>query len=413
MFRFSCLALFLVLGSEIQKAYTTEVSVKDKDNKLCLYANLMVNFTVTYEVVGKSNNTVEFQLPGVVNANGSSCGTDNSTLKLSFGRGHSWTINFTKEKEMYKADDIILTYNLSDDSIFKNASSNGTVSVKFTPSIANVVVDTYYSCKSQDTVEKDAVKQTLWNVALQAFVINGSKSENETVCAKDKASTTQVPTTHVTSTTPTTTVIPPTTAPPPVPPPSTGTYKLNTAGNGTVCLLASMGLQISYNDSLDFQKVNLDPNKTEVTGTCGSNNSSAALVLTSDKIAVAFTFIEEGKKFFLHAVNVTVKHINGTSFNAANTNLSLWQATVGSSYMCNKEQTQNVTDTLSLYTLKLQVQPFEVKNDKFSTAHECSLDDTSILIPIIVGAALAGLIFIVVIAYLIGRRRTYVGYQTL
>lgn len=48
-----------------------------------------------------------------------------------------------------------------------------------------------------------------------------------------------------------------------------------------------------------------------------------------------------------------------------------------------------------------------------SAAHECPLDDTSILIPIIVGAALAGLILIVVIAYVIGRRKTYVGYQTL
>lgn len=48
-----------------------------------------------------------------------------------------------------------------------------------------------------------------------------------------------------------------------------------------------------------------------------------------------------------------------------------------------------------------------------SAATECSLDDASILIPIIVGAALAGLIVIVVIAYVIGRRKTYVGYQTL
>lgn len=46
-------------------------------------------------------------------------------------------------------------------------------------------------------------------------------------------------------------------------------------------------------------------------------------------------------------------------------------------------------------------------------AHECSVDDTSLLIPIIVGAALAVLILIVVIAYVIGRRKTYVGYQTL
>lgn len=47
------------------------------------------------------------------------------------------------------------------------------------------------------------------------------------------------------------------------------------------------------------------------------------------------------------------------------------------------------------------------------TAHECSMDDVNITIPIIVGAVLVGLILIVVIAYLIGRRKTHAGYQTL
>lgn len=48
-----------------------------------------------------------------------------------------------------------------------------------------------------------------------------------------------------------------------------------------------------------------------------------------------------------------------------------------------------------------------------SAAHECDLDDVSILIPVIVGCVLAGLIVIVVVAYLIGRRKTHAGYQTL
>lgn len=47
------------------------------------------------------------------------------------------------------------------------------------------------------------------------------------------------------------------------------------------------------------------------------------------------------------------------------------------------------------------------------TAQECSLDDDTILIPIIVGAGLSGLIIVIVIAYLIGRRKSYAGYQTL
>lgn len=48
-----------------------------------------------------------------------------------------------------------------------------------------------------------------------------------------------------------------------------------------------------------------------------------------------------------------------------------------------------------------------------SAAHECPQDDVSVLIPVIVAAALAGLIVIVVVAYIIGRRKTHAGYQTL
>lgn len=48
-----------------------------------------------------------------------------------------------------------------------------------------------------------------------------------------------------------------------------------------------------------------------------------------------------------------------------------------------------------------------------STAHECSSDDVGLLIPVIVAAVLAGLIVIVVVAYIIGRRKTHAGYQTL
>lgn len=48
-----------------------------------------------------------------------------------------------------------------------------------------------------------------------------------------------------------------------------------------------------------------------------------------------------------------------------------------------------------------------------SAAHECPQDDVSVLIPVVVAAALAGLIVIVVAAYIVGRRKTHAGYQTL
>lgn len=47
------------------------------------------------------------------------------------------------------------------------------------------------------------------------------------------------------------------------------------------------------------------------------------------------------------------------------------------------------------------------------TAEECQMDKDQMLIPIIVGATLAGLVLIVLIAYLIGRKKSHAGYQTI
>uniref|UniRef100_A0A4W5N3P5 Lysosomal-associated membrane protein 2 n=1 Tax=Hucho hucho TaxID=62062 RepID=A0A4W5N3P5_9TELE len=387
-------------------SHATEVSVNNTENKLCLYANLMVNFSVTYEVGVNKSETVLFVLPENVTTEGSTCNNTTSTLKLGFGDGHSWAVEFTKDNKTYQVDSIVFTYNLNDSSVFPNSTSNETKSVTAEPRITNVGVDTYYSCKSENVQRVESVTQTLYDVTLQAFVTNGSKSDTDTVCAADLTSTTVAPTTTVT-----TTAAPTSTPTPTLPTPTTGNYSIAPDFNSTACLMATFGLRIGYKQGDKVETINLVPSATEVGGACGVNSSN--LILTSDTITVMFTFSNDSKKFHLQALNVTVKQATGAVVVAANTNMSIWAAAVGSSYMCNKEQTLTVTDTLTLYTFKLRVQPFGVEKGEFATAHECSLDDTSILIPVIVGAALACLILIVVIAYVIGRRKTYVGYQTL
>lgn len=52
-----------------------------------------------------------------------------------------------------------------------------TKSVTAKPRITNVGVDTYYSCKSENVQRVESVTQTLYDVTLQAFVTNGSKSD--------------------------------------------------------------------------------------------------------------------------------------------------------------------------------------------------------------------------------------------
>lgn len=44
--------VIFIFFTVFQQSSGIEVNVTDKDNKLCLYANLMVNFSVSYEVAG-------------------------------------------------------------------------------------------------------------------------------------------------------------------------------------------------------------------------------------------------------------------------------------------------------------------------------------------------------------------------
>ncbi|KAK6325743.1 hypothetical protein J4Q44_G00050850 [Coregonus suidteri] len=100
-------------------------------------------------------------------------------------------------------------------------------------------------------------------------------------------------------------------------------------------------------------------------------------------------------------------------FNTSNSSLDYLRGSLGRSYMCSSEQTLAVDQNFSLNTFQLQVQPFGLTRGQFAQAEECQLDQDNMLIPIVVGAALAGLVLIVLIAYLIGRKRRPAGYQTI
>jgi len=76
----------------------------------------------------------------------------------------------------------------------------------------------------------------------------------------------------------------------------------------------------------------------------------------------------------------------------------------GKSYGCSKTDAMKVTDDFTVTLTGLRVQPF-MTTDEFGQADWCSKDETSDLIPIIIGAALAALVIIVLIAYLVGRAR--------
>lgn len=61
--------------------------------------------------------------------NGSICGSDTQAalLAVQFGDGHSWSINFTKNNETYRAEFITFTYNTNDTAVFPDARRQGSV----------------------------------------------------------------------------------------------------------------------------------------------------------------------------------------------------------------------------------------------------------------------------------------------
>ncbi|XP_051937064.1 lysosome-associated membrane glycoprotein 2 isoform X1 [Hippocampus zosterae] len=413
MFLYAVFALLFAFGCVTHPSHGAEVKVKDKDDKLCLYANVMVNFSVSYMTSENKTELAEFELPSEVMSSGSKCDKTSSTLNLNFGAGHSWSINFTLDGNIYQADSITFSYNLNDSTIFPKSVLNDTLSVNMRPQITDVSMNTCYACKSEETIQSDSVNQTLWNVLIQAFISNGTQSENLTTCSADLNTTpTASPTTVAPVTNTTTSTHAPTTSPAPtLPTPSTGRFAIKPDENSTACLLANFALRIGVKQGEKYQEINLDPNMTTVSGSCGVNTSE--LVLVSNAMTIALTFINDTKKFRLQAVNVTASLSFGVVFSEANSSLSLWEAAVGSSYMCNKEQNYTITSQLNLFTFNLQVQPFAVKKGVFSTAEECQTDSESFLVPVAVGVALLVLILIVLLAYFIGRKRNMAsGYES-
>ncbi|KAM9851333.1 lysosome-associated membrane glycoprotein 1b [Aulostomus maculatus] len=219
------------------------------------------------------------------------------------------------------------------------------------------------------------------------------------------------------------TVAPPTTEAPHKEPgrPERGHYQV-TSSNGSVCLLAYMGLQLNVSFSSSSlnkmvqEVMNLQPNLTTSSGSCDADSASLQLIADAEKTNLTFFFTLNSTSNKYHLSEVSLSAIwpdMKEKFSVRNSSLDYLRGTLGFSYMCREEQTLDVAQNLSINTFQMQVQPFGLTENQFGAAEECQLDEDDMLIPIIVGAALAALVLVVLLAYLIGRKRSHAGYQTI
>eukprot|EP00918_Siedleckia_nematoides_P100776 GHVU01220172.1.p1 GENE.GHVU01220172.1~~GHVU01220172.1.p1 ORF type:complete len:271 (+),score=33.47 GHVU01220172.1:137-949(+) len=98
-----------------------------------------------------------------------------------------------------------------------------------------------------------------------------------------------------------------------------------------------------------------------------------------------------------------------TEETAVNYTMSLNQFNKDNYWLCNANITVKVSDKVTYTVSELDV---SADGSKRNSATRCTLDDINNTIPIAVGAALAGLVLIVLIAYLIGRRKSRHGYES-
>ncbi|XP_058703447.1 lysosome-associated membrane glycoprotein 2 isoform X3 [Poecile atricapillus] len=384
------LPLLLLGVSGFFQSYAVEVDIKDASNATCLYADWMMRFLITYESNNGDYKTTTLNLSSSVTHNGSVCGNDTQAalLAVQFGEGHSWSMNITKNNETYQGDFITLTYNTNDTAAFPDAKRKGPVTVLVKDPLHPVQLNTVFVCHHSYFFEAENITQIFWNVTVQAFVQNGTVSKKESRCPADRPTSapTIPPTIANVTTASTTTLSPaPTSAPKPVENPDTGNYSLK-SGNKT-CFLATVGLQLNVTQDKPLL-ININPKTTVADGACG--NTTATLKLNDgNSTLIGFTFAVKNtsasvQKFYLREVNVTLlNHLNGSVISSAdNSNFSKWDAFLGSSYMCRKEQTLQINEDVQVHTFNLWIQPFLVEANKFATAGMASrFGDSSSLFP--------------------------------
>ncbi|XP_077141202.1 lysosome-associated membrane glycoprotein 2 isoform X1 [Ranitomeya variabilis] len=401
MERFLRGAIICLLGLGLMKSEAFDVQVKDESNHTCIHASMSVNFTIKYETESGNNKSITFVAPDDVTTSGSTCGSSEAAalLVVNFMNNHSWSVNFTRDSTVYSIDVIVFTYNTNDSTLFPDAKRKGLLT---TATSVNdpIPINATYTCVQHKDIITENVIQDYWNVSLLAYAQDVTVIR-EFHCSED------LPTTHAPTTTTT-----PKPSPKPEDKPSTGNYSVF-SGNET-CLLATMGLQLNASVVVGGHNVwklfNINPNATISSGRCG--NESALLMLNDTDTILEFSFFLRQKNYYLHEVNVTITNGSGIS-HISNNNLSFWEASVGKSYLCHKEQLLVVSKDLSINTFEVRVQPFGVHNATYDEAEDCFADsDLSFLIPIVVGAVLVFLIILVFISYLIGRQKSRTGYQS-
>lgn len=203
--------------------------------------------------------------------------------------------------------------------------------------------------------------------------------------------------------------------------------------NGSYCILvkAAISIEFKYQSTVTHQtntsKISVpSPQNTTVHGSCGANSQWIEIGFFDDwKLMLVFKQTNDSKSYNMSEVHLTWNFTNGhipdapKNISGENGNSDPRFTTSKAGYLCMARTKLYDNSTvenglLAIYTEQLRLEAFQAKKEPiFSEQYErCKEDTISNLVPIIVGACLGGLIIVVLVAYLIGRKRSRRGYES-
>ncbi|GAB1599441.1 hypothetical protein Ahia01_000221300 [Argonauta hians] len=251
--------------------------------------------------------------------------------------------------------------------------------------------------ETQPATTTTTTKQPTTKPTTQPATTTKPTTEMPTTTAHSNSSTTETPTTPPTNSS--STSIPITTE---KPTPAPKTQYIVVGPNGIKCVVMTAELSYTYKN----MSGSIYPNAT-LNGTCGETEDKLSIKAPEVELELVF-FKNKTKKYLKKVVmsidNTVVSKDNLTALSFASDQYFVCKAT-------QKIALENSTLTFKNLTLDIFRNSTDTSN--IGSQNICVEDmKISSIVPIAVGAALAGLVITVLIAYLIGRKRSRRGYES-
>lgn len=354
------------------------------DNCSALYATISINSKSQLVNVPASSNVSGY------------CGNKTSNMTLTWDTHNFITFSFLNENGTVYLENVAIN--------LENNTANQPVHEKLSSDKA------YYTCK-ETLLHVKNYNVSLTGLKVQVFHYNSTFSDTGEDC---DAATTVAPTSPIPSSTP---------KPTPTPSPMRVNYTVHGFVNGTMVLCLLMDAAIEFKIPYEGIKKNETYNGVisklpSYTGTCDFNTDT--LKITTGAVTLDFIFKNVAKRYSISELKLTAdtkkfKDSKGGIIAANYTNKKDFQLNVGEYYFCNSKTTLQLSSNVEVSITHLKLEAFKTTNSSTTDGKMvlCPADQsTNSIVPIAVGAALAGLVVVVLIAYLIGRKRSRRGYES-